>query len=65
MRQRNDTTEALFVQRADPPFVVEPGATVDWPDHIIGMTVLPDEDSKPSKPANRAGKTPSTEEPAA
>lgn len=64
MRQRNDSTSALFVQRADPPFVVEPGATVDWPDYIIGMTVLPD-DSDPVKPVKRAGKSTSTEELAA
>ncbi len=65
MRQRNDTAEALLVQRVDPPFVVEPGATVDWPDYIIGLTVLPDEDSEPTKPAKRVGKSPSTEELAA
>jgi hypothetical protein len=56
MRQRNDAPTALYVQRADTPFTVMPDEIVDWPDLIVGLTVLPDDDSatKPKKTAIKA-----------
>ncbi len=55
MRQRNDTLDTLFVQAADPPFEIAPDETIDYPNYIIGMTVLPNEkpveDLKPAKKA--------------
>ena len=39
MRQRNDGGYSLLVA-ADPPFMVEPGQTVDHPDPITGLTEL-------------------------
>lgn len=67
LRQRNDTTDVIFVQVADPPFLIQPGETVSYPSPIIGMTVLSDED-KPSadepKAPKKAAKATSGEEPA-
>ena len=66
MRQRNDTPDQLFVQAADPPFVVEVGETIDYESPIIGMTLLPDEpavsDPKTAKKVAKAAA--SGEEPA-
>lgn len=42
MRQRNNTHSALYVP-ADPPFVVLPGESVDYPVHLAGL--FPVEDS--------------------
>ncbi len=62
MRQRNDTNDALYVPCTDPPFVIEPGAVVEWPSLIVGLTVLPDDSEQP-KPARRAGRSTPIEEP--
>lgn len=48
MRQRNDTSDQLFVQAADPPFTVEPGETIDYKNPIIGMTAVEEEPSPPA-----------------
>lgn len=53
MRQRNDTVYALYASAADPPFEVAPGETIDYPDPVVGLTILPDEkpEEKPGKAA--------------
>ncbi len=56
MRQRNDTPDELFVQVADPPFVIGVGETIDYPSPIIGMTPVPDEPAEDPKPVKKAAK---------
>jgi hypothetical protein len=50
MRQRNDTIHALYAPSADPPFEVQPGATIDYPVPVIGLTILPDEEKPIARP---------------
>lgn len=64
MRQRNDSGYPIAVH-AEPPFPVEPGDTVDFPDPIAGLTPVDEPESaadpgvEPTKPA-RAGKAKAT-----
>lgn len=48
MRQRNDTHDALYVQRADPPFWVNPGDEVEWDSLIVGLTAVDEPDVQPT-----------------
>lgn len=59
MRQRNESNQALYVQRADPPFWVNPGDEVDWESYIVGLTPVPDEPptAAPSKKTKSAGQS--------
>jgi hypothetical protein len=62
MRQRNETSNQLFVQVADPPFVVDVGDTIEYDTPIVGLTPVSDDDVKPAKKAVKAAA--SGEEPA-
>lgn len=77
MRQRNDTGHPLTAH-TDPPQVIEPGQTIEYPVLVVGLTVLDDEptppsvadpepvevpaDPPPARPANRARRTDNAQE---
>lgn len=63
MRQRNDTGQALYVQRADEPFWVGPGDTVEWDSPIIGLTVLDEDEGQAPADTKTTKKAAKTEEP--